>query len=104
MSVQPGPVDFLVRKDDLRKTELVPAPNPNEIDLQPDEVLLRVEKFGFTSNNITYATLGVVMRYWDFFPGPEGYGRIPVWGYAEVVRSAHADIDEGERIFGYLPM
>jgi hypothetical protein len=97
-------VDLLVRKDDLRDTKFVPAPDPDSIELQPDEVLLRIDRFGFTSNNITYATLGVVMRYWDFFPGPEGYGRIPVWGYAEVVRSAHSDIKEGERVFGYLPM
>jgi hypothetical protein len=27
-----------------------------------------------------------------------------VWGYAEVARSAHPDITEGERIFGYFPM
>ncbi len=38
------------------------------------------------------------------FTRPEGWGRIPVWGYADVVASEHADIDTGERLFGYWPM
>ncbi|MGH2806922.1 MAG: DUF2855 family protein [Actinomycetota bacterium] len=99
-----GPVDLLVRRDDLRDVKLVSAPDPDEIALDPGGVLLRIEKFGFTANNITYATFGDAMRYWDFFPGPDGYGRVPVWGYAEVIRSSHDDIAVGERVFGYLPM
>ena len=31
-------------------------------------------------------------------------GRIPVMGYGEVVRSAHPDVDEGTRCFGFYPM
>ena len=45
------------------------------------------------------------MAYWAFFPvGEMGWGRIPVWGYAEVVLSRHEGFVEGERIYGYLPM
>jgi hypothetical protein len=66
--------------------------------------VLGIEKFGFSSNNITYAALGEAMRYWDFFPAPEGWGRVPVWGFGDVVRSTHGAIDEEERVFGYLPM
>ena len=95
---------MLVRRGDIRDVRLVDAPPEGETELSENQVLLRIDKFGFTSNNITYATLGEVMRYWDFFPAPEGWGRVPVWGYAEVVRSEHPDIAEGERIFGYLPM
>ena len=95
---------MLVRRGDIREVRFGTAPSEDEIELAPNQVLLRIDKFGFTSNNITYATLGEVMRYWDFFPASDGWGRVPVWGYADVARSAHPEIEEGERIFGYLPM
>jgi hypothetical protein len=44
------------------------------------------------------------MQYWNFFPAPDGWGSIPVWGFADVRRSAHPDIAEGERVYGYFPM
>ena len=45
------------------------------------------------------------MKYWNFFPaGADGKGIIPVWGHATVAASRHADIQEGERVYGYLPM
>jgi hypothetical protein len=99
-----GDIEVLVRRGDIRDVRISSAPAEGDVALSPNEVLLRVDKFGFTSNNVTYATLGEVMRYWDFFPAPEGWGRVPVWGYADVARSAHPEIEEGERIFGYLPM
>lgn len=77
---------------------------PEASELGPGEVLLEIERFGFSANNITYATLGDAMRYWQFFPGPEGWGRVPVWGYARVAASASDEVEEGERVFGYLPM
>jgi hypothetical protein len=94
--------DFIVRHDDLRQCRFLPA--PADIELQPGQLLLRVDKFAFTANNITYAVFGETMGYWKFFPAPEGWGRIPVWGFADVVRSAHDAIRAGERVFGYLPM
>ena len=27
------------------------------------------------------------MSYWNFFPAPEGWGRMPVWGFATVAES-----------------
>jgi Protein of unknown function (DUF2855) len=97
-------VEFLIRRDDLRSTRFESAPGADDIELKPDQVLLAVDKFGFSANNITYAAFGDVMRYWDFFPGPEGWGRLPVWGFANVVRSNVDAIQEGERLFGYLPL
>ncbi|MEA2446676.1 MAG: hypothetical protein QOK47_313, partial [Actinomycetota bacterium] len=97
-------IDLLVDRADLRRVKFVPAPPAAEIELRPGRVLLRIESFGFSANNVTYASLGEAMRYWDFFPAPEGWGRVPVWGFAEVVRSSHDEIHEGERVFGYLPM
>lgn len=97
-------LDFIVKKDDLRTCKFVPAAESGETGLQPGQILLRVDQFAFTSNNVTYATFGDAMSYWNFFPAPEGWGRIPVWGFADVVRSEHASIKAGERIYGYLPM
>lgn len=98
MNERLGNVEFLVRRGDIRDVRFVAAPTEYQIDLASDQVLLKIAKFGFTSNNVTYATLGEAMRYWDFFPAPEGWGRVPVWGYADVARSAHPEIAEGERV------
>jgi hypothetical protein len=94
-------VDFVVGRTDLRRRKLLAAPVH---DLKTGEVLLKVDKFAFTANNVTYAAFGEAMHYWDFFPAPEGWGRVPVWGFADVVASKHDGIAVGERVFGYLPM
>jgi hypothetical protein len=99
--VSTGGWDFLVSKGDLAKAEVRPrAPQP----LTPGEARLAVESFALTANNITYGAMGDSFGYWKFFPAPEGFGRIPVWGYATVTESANPDIAVGQRIFGYLPM
>jgi hypothetical protein len=97
-------LDFVVDRDDLHATRLVPAEVPDASALDAGEVLLEIEKFGFSANNITYASLGETMRYWEFFPRADGWGRVPVWGYALVAASAREGIAQGERVFGYLPM
>ncbi|MGA1245763.1 MAG: DUF2855 family protein, partial [Ilumatobacteraceae bacterium] len=75
------------------------------VDLQPGEVRLAVQSFALTSNNITYAVFGDGLKYWDFFPvGEEPWGRVPVWGFADVVESTIGDVAVGERVYGYLPM
>ncbi|MEM8695133.1 MAG: DUF2855 family protein [Pseudomonadota bacterium] len=93
--------DFLVSKSDLGETRLA------ETDLgglDDGQILLQVEKFALTANNITYAVVGEQMAYWNFFPAEEGWGRVPVWGFATVAESRHPDIAAGERVYGYLPM
>src|SRR6266480_4510497 len=93
--------DFLVRRDDLRATRVE---DTAEAPLQDGEARLRVERFGFTANNVTYGAFGDAMGYWTFFPAPDGWGRIPVWGFAEVTESAAPRIEPGERFYGYLAM
>ena len=52
----------------------------------PGEVVLRLDRFALTTNNITYAAFGDAMQYWAFFPtGHDGWGYMPVWGFADVV-------------------
>jgi hypothetical protein len=97
-------LDFLVKRDDLRTTELVRGGDPAALALAPGEVQLAIDHFALTANNITYAAFGEAMSYWQFFPARAGWGRVPVWGFADVARSRHERIREGERIYGYFPM
>jgi len=92
--------DFLVKRDDLRECRVVESPPP---ELESGQALLAVDSFGLTANNITYAVLGEAMSYWDFFPAEEGWGRVPMWGFAEVEKSEAGGVDVGARVFGYLP-
>jgi hypothetical protein len=93
-------VDFQVKRDDLHRCRVVDAPAP---ELEPGQVLLEVSAFGLTSNNITYAVFGDTMSYWEFFPAEGGWGRIPVWGFATARDTAHDGVEEGTRLYGYLP-
>jgi hypothetical protein len=94
-------MDFELHRKDLHQTRFVSADAPSPA---AGEALLRVESFGLTSNNITYAVFGEAMRYWDFFPASEpDWGKLNVWGYAHVEESRHPDLAQGMRVYGYLP-
>jgi Protein of unknown function (DUF2855) len=92
--------DFLVKRDDLRECRIAESP---PAALEPGQALLRVDTFGLTANNVTYAVFGEAMSYWDFFPAEDGWGRVPMWGFAEVERSEAEGVEPGARLFGYLP-
>ncbi|HXR31882.1 MAG TPA: DUF2855 family protein [Solirubrobacterales bacterium] len=92
--------DFLVKRDDLRECRIAKSEPPA---VGPGEALLRVDVFGLTANNVTYAVMGEAMSYWDFFPAADGWGRVPVWGFAEVERSEVDGVAAGTRVYGYLP-
>jgi uncharacterized protein DUF2855 len=92
--------DFLVKRDDLRECRIAEsepaAPGPGQ-------AVLRVERFGLTANNITYAVMGEAMSYWNFFPAADGWGRVPMWGFAVVEYSEAEGVEAGTRVYGYLP-
>jgi hypothetical protein len=93
--------DFLVKRDDLRECRVAESETP---EVGQGQALLRVDSFGLTANNITYAVMGEAMSYWDFFPTTEdGWGRVPMWGFAEVERSTVEGVNVGTRVYGYLP-
>ena len=92
---------FEVRKDNLAETQIVEHPVD---ELANGQVLCRVDSFALTANNITYGVVGEKIGYWQFFPATEGWGVIPVWGFADVVESKHSEIQPGERLYGYFPM
>jgi hypothetical protein len=93
-------MDFQIARDDLRRCRVVDA---QPADLGDGLARLAVERFGLTANNITYAKFGDAMSYWNFFPAEDGWGHMPVWGFARVSESRHRIIEEGIRVYGYLP-
>ncbi len=97
-------LDFVVRRDDLHEHKFVPGAARADTPLEAGQVLIRIDKFAFTSNNVTYAAFGDAMSYWNFFPAEPGWGRIPVWGFGDVVQSRSDAVKEGERFYGYFPM
>ena len=96
--------DFLIDRTDLSLTEVRPLPAPDSVTLADGELVLQVERFSLTANNITYGVYGDRLGYWRFFPAQGNWGRIPVWGFARVLRSTVETIAVGTRLFGYLPM
>lgn len=96
--------DFIVKRQDLHISDIVASKFDAGTSLHAGEVLVKIDRYAFTANNITYAAFGEAMKYWQFYPAEEGWGRIPVWGYAHVVQSANPEIAVGERLFGYFPM
>jgi len=96
--------DFKVRKDNIGTCEITPAAKLDDLTPQAGEVVVKIDRFALTANNVTYAAVGDMFSYWDYFPAADGWGRVPVWGYADVVKSACDGIAEGERLYGYFPM
>ncbi len=88
-------------KIDITDVRIVEA---DVAELGAGQVQLTVDRFGYSANNITYAAAGDTLKYWDFFPtGAEGWGVVPVWGYADVAASNCEGIEVGARYFGYWP-
>ena len=100
--------EFQVLKNQLANTRVIETPEVDEnTSLQAGELLVRVEKYSYTANNITYGVAGNQLGYWQFFPAQdsaqEGWGIVPVWGFGTVVNSGCDGVEKGERLFGYFP-
>jgi hypothetical protein len=91
-------------KSELLKTRIVQTKNS---EIEEGEILVSIESFAFTSNNVTYGVAGDTIGYWQFFKTTEDlnneWGCIPVWGFANVTQSKNSCINKGERLFGYFP-
>lgn len=96
--------DFVVARNDLAQCKLVETQLPDTAQLPDEALLVKVTRFAFTANNITYAVLGDQLKYWQLFPAPKDFGNVPVWGFGEVIASKHPGIAVGETLFGYFPM
>lgn len=94
---------LMTRKSDLGDTSLAEIPAPGK--LREGEVVLALDRFSLTTNNITYAAYGDAIGYWRVFPaGEKDFGMMPVWGFADVAASRAPGVDVGARVFGYFPM
>ncbi|WGM31321.1 DUF2855 family protein [Brevundimonas sp. NIBR11] len=94
---------LMTLKSSLRETRVGPDPAPS--DLAEGEVLLALDRFSLTTNNITYAAYGDAIGYWKVFPtGDPAWGMMPVWGFADVAASRAESVEVGARVFGYFPM
>ena len=98
--------EFQTLKSDITKTRIFEVEiDSNELD--NDEIIVQIETFSFTANNISYGVAGDSLGYWQFFPAKENidakWGCIPMWGFAKVITSRNKKIQENERLFGYFP-
>ncbi len=91
---------LLTDRSNIRNLKL----DEQDLQISAGQVMLKLERFALTANNISYAAAGESMGYWNFFPAEDGWGKIPVWGIAEVVQSDVDGILTGERVYGYFPM
>ena len=72
-----------VRTDVLAKTRV----QEESLEVADDQALLRIERFGCTANNVTYALLAERLGFGKYYPAPPGSIRVPAWGIAEVVET-----------------
>lgn len=96
---------FEVNRENIGDAIFAKLADDNTAALSAGEVLLEIERFSLTANNVTYARAGDRMHYWAFFPAEmAGFGIVPAWGFAHVVTSNVPEITIGQRYYGYLPM
>ncbi len=93
--------EILVDRSDLRRVHLSDAPAR---PLQDGEVRVAIERFALTANNVSYATAGDMIGYWNFYPANAPWGKVPVWGFADVTESRCEGVPVGDRIYGFFPM
>ncbi len=96
--------EFLVDKSDISKAQYSAGCAAADQPLGAGEIRFELERFAFTANNITYAAFGDAMKYWNFFPGRDGGGFVPVWGFATVTESMADGVSVGDKYYGYFPM
>ncbi len=96
---------LIINPANMADAKIVAASFPDGDELAEGTCLLQIDGFAMTANNITYGQAPAALRYWEFFPYEDAtYGRVPTWGFADVIASRHPDIAEGARVYGYLPM
>ncbi|MEM7094905.1 MAG: DUF2855 family protein [Actinomycetota bacterium] len=92
--------DLIIDKADHGSAWLIDS-LPADVEVADGQILVEVQRFALTTNNMSYARAGDFLGYWNFYLAPDpAHGRLPVWGFGRVARSAHAEIEEGEEMFG----
>ena len=102
--------ELWVDRDQLRNTRIV---NSTLSAPAQGEVLVAIDRFALSTNNVSYAVSGSdigdweylpSIPYWNYFPAEGEWGKVPVWGCANVIESSCPEILVGERLWGFFPM
>ena len=93
--------ELWVNRGDFRTTRVVTS---KMTDLGVGEVLVAIDKFGLTANNVSYAVSGDMIGSWGYYPAEGEWGKVPVWGCANVIESRCDEIPVGDRLWGFVPM
>jgi NADPH:quinone reductase-like Zn-dependent oxidoreductase len=89
-----------VERDNLAVARTVSVP----VKAEDGEIVLGVDRFALTANNLTYAVHGADFGYWRAYPASDdSHGVVPVWGFGTVLQSGHPDMRAGQRFWGFLP-
>ena len=97
--------DFIFNPDDFRDAKFVSGANYDTDTLTDGEVIIEIDRLALTANTISYGIAGKsgLIRYLESFPAPQGYARMPFWGFGNIVASAHPGLSVGERLYGFYP-
>ncbi|MCA0900307.1 DUF2855 family protein [Microbulbifer agarilyticus] len=93
--------ELWVDRKDFRKTRTV---GERDLTAGDGQVLVAIDKFGLTANNVSYALSGEMIGYWGYFPAEDQWGKVPVWACGTVVESHCPEVPVGERLWGFFPM
>ncbi|MEH6581489.1 MAG: DUF2855 family protein, partial [Halioglobus sp.] len=93
--------ELWVDRGQLRKTKIVTCGTG---PLAAGEVRVAIDKFALTANNVSYAVTGDTIGYWGYYPAEDEWGKVPVWGCANVVESNCPEVPVNDRLWGFFPM
>ena len=98
---------LLVNRNDFADVALVTM---EASPLADGSIRVSIGPWALTANNITYMAVGDMIGYWKYFEpkdygiNMDGFGRMPVWGYAEVTESKCAEVAVGTVVYGFFPI
>lgn len=96
-------LDF--NQNDFKRLTISNEAVPTDIDHIDGGLLVRLERFGFSSNNLASALAPGVANVWpQAFAAGVGRLRLPVWGVAEVIDSRNSQFQPGSHFYGCFPM
>lgn len=104
-------VHVVSKLDISQHAVLVPAPADSQ-ELAPSSVRVKTQLITLSSNNLTYAKMGGVLRWWDTYPvsacpapynDASKWGIVPAWGFASIEESNIPELAPGTLLHGYWP-
>jgi len=83
----------VVNRKNLRDSKFVEATLKHA--KKPGTLLVKIDRFSFTSNNVLYGVLGERNRYWELFPASGDDGIIPAWSHTIAISAS----ERGSMVF-----